>query len=491
MSIWICKNNNTVNVKKEVEDLLSSVGKIEYKDIIYVYSDDYSHGGLRLKYKYIVGLNLKLKREEELNNEVDLPYTILYNTRSSKNLIKLDEKAIKFIIDETNIHETPPVEIISEDNGKSDTNFEYKNILLKGVPGTGKSHLIDKTLINKELKLSTNDENVLRINVHSASSNADLMQGIGINTTTSHDIEYKEKQGLILDHIYEAILHPKQAFVLVLEEIQENSLNELIGDLIYLIEPSKRTNIAKYVLEGKDLKDVKEEYKDIKTLDNLITKIVSTPFTKSGGEAEFAHFVEIPSLVSTDIKKRKMIFPDNLYVFCTSNFREDKKVIEDNLLRRFDTIEIYPNYNDDIYEEPKVAKFLSSLNSKILSKMKDDEVHPDRFVIGHAIWRKVKDKKTFYKALLKVVVEFKDVKELEYDDYLKEILSKITDYPFGITKDEIKKESYKDLIEYLQNKSYDFLPENSTVETEETDANTEEEKSITTPENIDETNSNT
>ncbi len=69
------------------------------------------------------------------------------------------------------------------------------------------------------------------------------LQGIGIN---SHEgvIEYKEKQGLILNFIQKATFCPLQPFALILEEIQENSLNELIGDLIYLIEDSKRTKIV-------------------------------------------------------------------------------------------------------------------------------------------------------------------------------------------------------------------------------------------------------
>jgi hypothetical protein len=57
-------------------------------------------------------------------------------------------------------------------------------------------------------------------------------------------IKYSENQGLILDIIKRATLHPKQPFVLILEEIQENSLNELIGDLIYLIEDDKRAKLT-------------------------------------------------------------------------------------------------------------------------------------------------------------------------------------------------------------------------------------------------------
>ena len=49
-----------------------------------------------------------------------------------------------------------------------------------------------------------------------------------------------------MNFILKAICIPDKKFALVLEEIQENSLNELIGDLIYLIEEEKRTS-TKYI----------------------------------------------------------------------------------------------------------------------------------------------------------------------------------------------------------------------------------------------------
>jgi hypothetical protein len=117
-------------------------------------------------------------------------------------------------------------------NPKGNLNFPYKNILFKGVPGTGKSRAIDN-IIKDELNIKNKKKNILRINIHSASSNSDLMQGIGISTSENGSIKYSEKQGLILDIIKRATFHPNQPFALILEEIQENSLNELIGDLIY------------------------------------------------------------------------------------------------------------------------------------------------------------------------------------------------------------------------------------------------------------------
>ena len=204
--------------------------------------------------------------------------------------------------------------------------FPHKNLLLKGVPGTGKSRAIENIINDKDkLNLENHKQNILRINIHSASSNADLMQGIGISSKDGK-IEYKEKQGLILNLIEKATFNPKQPFVLILEEIQENSLNELIGDLIYLIEEDKR---AEGVID-----DTKQyNYKEL--VEAIIKRNPKTDY------------VEVPYLVNSSTEHRKMIMPDNLYIFCTSNYRDDKKVIEDNLLRRFEVLEIYPKYKKD------------------------------------------------------------------------------------------------------------------------------------------------
>lgn len=290
--------------------------------------------------------------------------------------------------------------------------FRFKNLLFKGVPGTGKSYTID-AIITKELNLDKNSDNVLRINIHSASSNADLMQGIGISATSNNQIEYREKQGLIFDQIRKACFAPNQSFVLVLEEVQENSLNELIGDLIYLVEPTKRV-VTKELLVG--LNETEYPY-----FSSDGEKGIIELYKKKAQElSKTFHSVKIPYLVSTQTEYREMILPDNLYVFCTSNYRDDKKVVEDNLLRRFDVIEIYPKYIKDgvDYRSKSISKFLEYLNESIREHFDKQEIHPDRFMIGHANWIKIEDNnnkdKDFAKALLKVFIEFKEIREIDY-----------------------------------------------------------------------------
>ena len=320
--------------------------------------------------------------------------------------------------------------LLFSDDKIGNLNFEYKNILFKGVPGTGKSRAID-TIIEKHLAIKDEKRNILRVNIHSASSNSDLMQGIGISTNNDGLIKYSEKQGLILDIIKRSTFNPNQPFVLILEEIQENSLNELIGDLIYLIEDGKRAQLT-------------ANNQSYESYEQLIEELIQND--------NELHYVEIPYLVNDSTDYKKMIMPDNLFIFCTSNYRDDKKVIEDNLLRRFEVIEIYPV--DTVVNE-YAKEFFENLNKSILKTMHNNhEIHPDRFLIGHAIWKNVENKNKFYKAFSKLITEFKDIREIEFDTF-KAIIKELP-LPSDVNIDF--KDSYYDLIKDIQTEiGYEFI----------------------------------
>jgi len=187
-------------------------------------------------------------------------------------------------------------------------------------------------------------------------------------------------------------------------------------------------------------------------------------------DAKNKHYIEIPYLVDTSTAYRKMVLPSNLYLFCTSNYRDDKKVIEDNLLRRFDVVEIYPKY-DEIFKSEDIPQFLELLNEKILVQFKE-EIHPDRYLIGHSNWLEItedvendeEDKKLFYTALLKVIIEFKEIREVDFDSFTKEILEavlnnetlsqRIKNY---IQECHFEYKSYKEMVEKLQKEIYSFV----------------------------------
>lgn len=408
------------------EDKPSNLNAIENVIYDYVYFD--KKNKMQSDAKYRCWANLKAYDtliKESSDNQLEFVNNEIVIHDKVKNTKQIDREQFS----------TKPLDETGKTNKWMD--FSYLNILFKGVPGTGKSYAVNN-IIENFLNLSLNHNNVLRINIHSASSNSDLMQGIGISSNDSGKIIYNEKQGLILDIIKRATFNPMQPYVLVLEEIQENSLNELIGDLIYLIEDEKRSELI-------------ADDSEYNSYEKLVDILVENKKVK--------HYVKIPFLVSDKTEYRKMIIPKNLFIFCTSNYRDDKKVIEDNLLRRFEVIEVYPK--NEISSE-YVKEFFTTLNKAISEELKD-EVHPDRFMIGHAIFKKVDNEKDFYRVLLKVVTEFKDIREIEFDTF-KNIIDKVTLPKKDDTTNIIElvlDDGYFGLITQLQNEiAYEFLIEN-------------------------------
>jgi hypothetical protein len=331
------------------------------------------------------------------------------------------------------------LDIIKEVSGTIKNDFPYKNLLLKGVPGTGKSKEVEDKI--RENIFGTKDgsneneclpigqllnTNIIRINVHSGLSNSELMQGIGVITTANNEIKYHEKQGLILEHIARAILNPSLPYCVILEEIQENSLNRLIGDLIFLIEENRRVTFKK------DHPELIGKPVDYQLVSDLTIENANDNKTK------------LPSLVESG-KEIFLCIPNNLYFFCTSNYRDDRKIMEDNLLRRFDVLEVFPD--SSAIEHSEVRTFFEDLNIAILNKMAElNETHPDHFLCGHVIWMKVNDIKSFSRALNKLIIDFKDLKELDWDTF-KEIIEKTS---LG----NVTEKSYNELIKNLQDCYY-------------------------------------
>ncbi|MBA6293120.1 AAA family ATPase [Colwellia sp. MB3u-70] len=325
------------------------------------------------------------------------------------------------------------------------------NLLLKGVPGTGKSHLIDQIIV-EHLGLSLNCANVKRVNVHSASDNTSFMQGVSVALSKdSNNLRYAEKTGVVLRHLHDALKDPDQPYVLVLEEIQENSLNELIGDLIYLIEPSKRIDVTKYpsALDG-----IKEH-----EIEKALKKLA---------EQDKVHSVQLPALIEEGEGSR-LVFPKNLYLFCTTNYRDDKKIIEDNLLRRFDVIDLFPNTDVEtkrkeggrFFKNEEAREFLETFNDAVLNQLGTIEPHPDRFQVGHSRFMDVHDKPSFARALKKIVDEFKEIRDVDFLTFSEILKSSTLPKVGGIISEELSKGitdegsngskgSYANLIKLLQ-----------------------------------------
>jgi 5-methylcytosine-specific restriction protein B len=227
------------------------------------------------------------------------------------------------------------------------------NTILYGPPGTGKTYaVIDYShAITNKVTLVTDSENrtsrksdfdkkieakqIRFVTFHQSFSYEEFVEGIRANTLKG-DIHYKVKPGIFKQICDAAKADTEQNYVLIIDEINRGNISKIFGELITLIEPSKRQGGA----------------------DELI---VILPYTQE------------PFFV-----------PDNLYIIGTMNTADRSLALMDTALRRrFDFVEMPPKpelLEGLIVQNINIRKLLETMNQRI-------EVLYDReHTLGHAFF---------------------------------------------------------------------------------------------------------
>ncbi|MDQ8953748.1 AAA family ATPase [Acinetobacter rudis] len=174
-----------------------------------------------------------------------------------------------------------------------------KNVIFQGATGTGKTWLAQ---LLAEYLVGKNKENFIHVQFHPTTSYEDFIRGWRPNS----DGKLQLVDGVFLELINRARHNPTQKFVILIEEINRGNPSQIFGEMLTLIEKSKRA---------------------------------------------YEHSLE---LIYKKDKNEKIYVPENVYVLGTMNIA-DRSLAKLDLAfrRRFAFEELEPTFNEVWMKEVK------------------------------------------------------------------------------------------------------------------------------------------
>lgn len=141
---------------------------------------------------------------------------------STKSLFELDEFEGESTIDDVQNSETVNYDKVPRiDKGT--------NVLLYGVPGSGKSWTIEHEYCKK-------DTNVERLVFHPDYTYSDFIGQILPNVDEDGQVSYKFTAGPFTNILADAYAHPQEEYILIIEEINRGNAPAIFGEVFQLLD---------------------------------------------------------------------------------------------------------------------------------------------------------------------------------------------------------------------------------------------------------------
>jgi 5-methylcytosine-specific restriction endonuclease McrBC GTP-binding regulatory subunit McrB len=144
--------------------------------------------------------------------------------------------------------------------------FESKNMILHGAPGTGKTYMTEETI--KARKLIENNSEYELVQFHPSYGYEDFIEGIkpnGIDENT-RQLKFELKNGIFKQMCIDAFKNliesqndktKLKTFYFIADEINRAELSRVFGELLLCLEDDKRLRIVKEKIDNKEVLKVK------------------------------------------------------------------------------------------------------------------------------------------------------------------------------------------------------------------------------------------
>src|SRR5699024_6569075 len=113
-----------------------------------------------------------------------------------------------------------------------------KNIILRGVPGVGKTFCINTIIKGSFTDLM--EDSIEMVQFHQSYSYEEFVEGLRPQMNGGFAIE----KGIFYDISIKARDNPEKDYFLIIDEINRGNLSKIFGELLLLIENDKRDNYS-------------------------------------------------------------------------------------------------------------------------------------------------------------------------------------------------------------------------------------------------------
>ena len=277
------------------------------------------------------------------------------------------------------------------DNRMEKTFFEgaIEPVIYYGAPGTGKTRYVQEEIFEK-----FSESYRLFTTFHQSYCYEEFVEGLKPEIdNTDGNLKYRIEKGVLYEACekaailagyksleecindssesrktrFESAKNSRKVMLLCIDEINRGNVASIFGDLISLIETSKRLGAGKYEM------------------------IVTLPYSK-----------------------KKFGVPSNLFIVGTMNTADRSiQLLDSALRRRFKFVEIGPNYSKSVFDESVPAqkdarKILKGINARLRCLLNKDNQ------IGHSYLMNVNEDKDIYDAFIKKIIPL--LEEYFYND---------------------------------------------------------------------------